>query len=164
MYPVTSPCACARSNCFRARYSRRSIVPGSPVAPSTTSTCRIRGIVPSAVSPSHSVHTGTSRQPSTTSPAIRDTAPAAPLRASLPPAPSACPRPATAFRQSQDSRPAPANSRGIAVITPTPSLVLPSAAVAPRCASLLSAVSAFSRMSCEAQASTDATNPTPHES
>jgi len=45
-----------------------------------------------------------------------------------------------------------------------PSLDLPSAATAPRCARRDNAVSAFVRMSCEGWLSSVATNPTPHDS
>jgi hypothetical protein len=47
---------------------------------------------------------------------------------------------------------------------PTPSLLLPSAATAPRCASRPSAVNACCRMVCEDAASLDATKPAPQES
>ena len=56
------------------------------------------------------------------------------------------------------------HARGITVVTPTPSLDLPSAATAPRCSSLAKAVSAWARISCEGSAESRATNPTPQES
>jgi hypothetical protein len=56
------------------------------------------------------------------------------------------------------------NSRGIAVIMPTPSLLLPSAAMAPRCARRASAVRAWVRISWEGILRSVATKPTPQES
>ena len=123
----------------------RAAAPSSPVrlvAESTISTCRILGIVPSAISPSHSVRTGTSRQPTPQNHATADSRSiTASARVSSAgknniPTPSNCSSPI------EDLAAFTSKARGIAVITPTPSLLLPSAAVAPRCASLLSAVKA----------------------
>src|SRR5271170_3519587 len=52
----------------------------------------------------------------------------------------------------------------MAVVIPMPSLDLPSAATAPRCSRRASAVSAFSRMSCEGMLVRVATKPTPQDS
>ncbi len=118
----------------------------------------------SAISPRYSVRTGTSRQQSTLKScesrarSIRASARVSSCGMKTMPTPSSLPSGIESF--SERIR----KSRGIAASTPTPSLLLPSAAVAPRCASRASAVSACARIPFDATASTEATKPTPQES
>ena len=117
-----------------------------------------------AISPRMSSRVGTTRQPSRS----RFCAASACSRAFWPGSDSlgknTTPTPRGLPASSESPVDASRKSRGIAVMMPTPSLLLPSAAMAPRCARRARAVRAWVRISWVGWLRRVATKPTPQES